>query len=376
MKIGVPKEIKIHEYRVGLVPAGVRELVDSGHQVIVQSGAGAGIGFEDSHYQAAGASISKKVEEIFSSTDLIVKVKEPQLNECRMLRSNQTLFTYLHLAADREQTMALLASGATAIAYETVTAPDGSLPLLTPMSEVAGRMSVQVGANCLQKANGGFGVLLGGVPGVAPAKVIVLGGGVSGTHAAEMAVGLRADVTVVDRSVRRLRELSAIFGNQLKTVYSTAHAIEELVRDADLVIGAVLIAGAAAPKLVTRAMVKTMKPGAVMVDIAIDQGGCFETSRPTTHAEPTYVLDGVIHYCVANMPGAVPRTSTFALTNATLPYALKLANHGFSDAIAHDAGLKAGVNTFAGHLTYEAVAVAQERGYTPLDDLLGSSNAI
>jgi alanine dehydrogenase len=358
MKIGVPKEIKIHEYRVGLVPAGVRELVDSGHQVLVQSGAGAGIGFDDSHYQAAGATIAKKAEDIFSAADLIIKVKEPQLSECKMLRNDQTLFTYLHLAADREQAQALIASGSTAIAYETVTSPDGSLPLLTPMSEVAGRMSVQVGANCLQKANGGFGVLLGGVPGVAPAKVVVLGGGVSGTHAAEMAVGLRADVTVVDRSVKRLRELSSIFGSQLKTVYSTAHAIEELVREADLVIGAVLIAGAAAPKLVTRAMVKTMKAGAVLVDIAIDQGGCFETSRPTTHAEPTYVLDGVIHYCVTNMPGAVPRTSTFALTNATLPYVKSLADHGWKAALAKDAGLAQGLNVLAGQLTHQAVASA------------------
>ncbi len=358
MKIGVPKEIKIHEYRVGLVPAGVRELVDAGHQVLVQSGAGAGIGFEDSHYQAAGASIAQRAEDVFATANLVVKVKEPQLAECKQLRSGQTLFTYLHLAADREQAQALLASGSTAIAYETVTAPDGSLPLLTPMSEVAGRMSVQVGANSLQKANGGCGVLLGGVPGVAPAKVVVLGGGVSGTHAAEMAVGLRADVTVVDRSVKRLRELSSIFGNQLKTVYSTAHAIEELVRDADLVIGAVLIAGAAAPKLVTRAMVKSMKPGAVLVDIAIDQGGCFETSRPTTHAEPTYVIDGVIHYCVTNMPGAVPRTSTFALTNATLPYVRALADHGWQKAIANDSGLARGLNVHAGQLTHEAVAQA------------------
>jgi alanine dehydrogenase len=358
MKIGVPKEIKIHEYRVGLVPAGVRELVDAGHQVQVQSGAGAGIGFDDSHYQAAGAGVVKSAEDIFAACDLVVKVKEPQLAECKMLRNGQTLFTYLHLAADREQTLALMASGGTAIAYETVTAPDGSLPLLTPMSEVAGRMSVQVGANCLQKANGGFGVLLGGVPGVAPAKVVVLGGGVSGTHAAEMAVGLRADVTVVDRSVKRLRELSTVFGNQLKTVYSTAHAIEELVRDADLVIGAVLIAGAAAPKLVTRAMVKSMKAGAVLVDIAIDQGGCFETSRPTTHAEPTYVLDGVIHYCVTNMPGAVPRTSTFALTNATLPYVKALADHGWRGAISKDLGLARGLNVHAGQITHEAVASA------------------
>ncbi len=358
MKIGVPKEVKIHEYRVGLVPAGVRELVDAGHSVLVQSGAGAGIGFDDSTYSSAGAAIAQTAEDIFGSCELIVKVKEPQLTECQQLRKGQTLFTYLHLAADREQAQALLASGSTAIAYETVTAPDGSLPLLTPMSEVAGRMSVQVGANCLQKANGGFGVLLGGVPGVAPAKVVVLGGGVSGTHAVEMAVGLRADVTVVERSVKRLRELSAIFGNQLKTVYSTAHAIEELVREADLVIGAVLIAGAAAPKLVTRAMVKTMKPGAVLVDIAIDQGGCFETSRPTTHAEPTYMLDGVIHYCVTNMPGAVPRTSTFALTNATLPYVKSLADIGWNAAISRDSGLARGLNVHAGQLTHEAVAAA------------------
>src|SRR5712675_3184837 len=356
MKIGVPKEIKIHEYRVGLVPAGVRELVDAGHQVLVQSGAGAGIGFEDSHYVSAGAVIAQRAADIFAASDLVIKVKEPQLAECKMLRTSQTLFTYLHLAADREQTMALLASGATAIAYETVTAPDGSLPLLTPMSEVAGRMSVQVGANSLQKANGGFGVLLGGVPGVAPAKVVVLGGGVSGTHAAEMAVGLRADVTVVDRSVKRLRELSAIFGNQLKTAYSTAQTIEELVRDADLVIGAVLIAGAAAPKLVTRAMVKSMKAGAVLVDIAIDQGGCFETSRPTTHAEPTFVLDGVIHYCVTNMPGAVPRTSTFALTNATLPYIKSLADHGYQTALSKDLGLARGLNVHEGQVTHESVA--------------------
>jgi alanine dehydrogenase len=266
----------------------------------------------------------------------------------------------VHLAADRQQAEALMASNATAIAYETVTGTDGSLPLLTPMSEVAGRMSVQVGATCLQKANGGFGVLLGGVPGVAPAKVVILGGGVSGTHAAEMATGLRADVTVVDRSVKRLRELSTTFGSKLKTVYSTAQAIEELVRDADLVIGAVLIAGAAAPKLVTRSMIKTMKPGAVLVDIAIDQGGCFETSRPTTHAEPTFVLDGVIHYCVTNMPGAVPRTSTFALTNATLPYVKALADLGWERAIAKDAGLARGLNVHAGRLTYEAVATALE----------------
>ncbi|MDP9011185.1 MAG: alanine dehydrogenase [Pseudomonadota bacterium] len=363
MKIGVPKEIKIHEYRVGLVPAGVRELVDAGHQVLVQTGAGSGIGFEDSHYQAAGARIAAKAEDVFSASDLIIKVKEPQLAECRLLGQGQVLFTYLHLAADAAQAEALLASRATAIAYETVTAVDGSLPLLTPMSEVAGRMSVQVGAHCLQKANGGLGVLLGGVPGVAPAKVVILGGGVSGTHAAEMAVGMRADVTVVDRSVKRLRELSAIFGNQLKTVYSTAHTIEAQVREADLVIGAVLIAGAAAPKLVTRAMVKSMKAGSVLVDIAIDQGGCFETSRPTTHAEPTFVVDGVIHYCVTNMPGAVPRTSTFALTNATLPYVRSLADLGWQEAIAKDAGLARGLNVHDGILTHEAVASALRLDY-------------
>ena len=365
MKIGVPKEIKIHEYRVGLVPAGVRELVDAGHQVLVQTGAGAGIGFEDSHYQSAGAKIAAAPAEVFATSDLVVKVKEPQLAECRQLSAGQVLFTYLHLAADREQTEALLASKATAIAYETVTAPDGSLPLLTPMSEVAGRMSVQVGAQYLERPKGGRGILLGGVPGVAPANVVILGGGVSGTHAAEMAVGLRADVTVVDRSVKRLRELSSLFGSQLKTVYSTAHAIEELVRDADLVIGAVLIAGAAAPKLVTRAMVKTMKPGTVLVDIAIDQGGCFETSRPTTHAEPTFVLDGVIHYCVTNMPGAVPRTSTFALTNATLPYVKALADLGWQQALGKDAGLAHGLNVYAGQLTHEAVASALGLKFQP-----------
>lgn len=363
MKIGVPKEIKVHEYRVGMVPAGVRELVNAGHSVIVQSGAGAGIGFGDADYQSAGASIAAGAAEVFASSDMIVKVKEPQLPECKMLKGNQVLFTYLHLAADKAQAKGLIDSGATAIAYETVTAPDGSLPLLTPMSEVAGRMSVQVGANALQKANGGFGVLLGGVPGVTPAKVVILGGGVSGTHAAEMAVGLGADVTVVDRSVKRLRELSALFGNRLKTAYSTAHTIEELTRDADLVVGAVLIVGAAAPKLVTREMVKRMKTGAVMVDIAIDQGGCFETSKPTTHAEPTFVVDGVIHYCVTNMPGAVPRTSTFALTNATLPYIRSLADLGWQAALARDAGLARGLNVHAGKITHEAVARDLGLGY-------------
>src|SRR5688572_27522374 len=333
MRVGVPKEIKNHEYRVGLVPAGVRELVADGHEVLVQSTAGAGIGVDDAAYQAVGAKIVATAAEVFANADLIVKVKEPQLAECKMLRRGQTLFTYLHLAADAEQAKALMASGATAIAYETVTSPDGSLPLLTPMSEVAGRMSIQVGAASLQKAN-----------------VVVLVGGVSGTAAAEIAVGMRADVTVVDRSLKRLRQLDAQFDGRLKTVASTTEAIESLVTHADLVIGAVLIPGAAAPKLVTRAMVCKMKPGAVMVDISIDQGGCFETSRPTTHAEPTFIVDGVVHYCVTNMPGAVPRTSTFALTNATLPFVKTLAGLGTQQALALDPHLANGLNVHAGSI--------------------------
>jgi alanine dehydrogenase len=365
MRIGVPKEIKNHEYRVGLVPAGVRELVNGGHPVLVQSNAGAGIGLDDAAYVAAGAKIVASANEVFAGAELIVKVKEPQLPECRLLRPGQTLFTYLHLAADPEQAKALMASRATAIAYETVTAPDGTLPLLTPMSEVAGRMSVQVGASCLQKANGGLGVLLGSVPGVAPAKVVILGGGVSGTNAAEIAVGVRADVTVVDRSLKRLRELDALFGGRLKTVASTTEAVEALVVQADLVIGAVLVAGAAAPKLVTREMVRKMKPGAVLVDISIDQGGCFETSRPTTHAEPTFVVDSVVHYCVTNMPGAVPRTSTFALTNATLPYVKALAAQGTLRALAADANFARGLNVHAGEIVHEAVARDLGLAYHP-----------
>jgi alanine dehydrogenase len=358
MRIGVPKEIKIQEYRVGLVPEGVRELTHAGHEVIVESGAGGGIGVTDANYESVGASIAPNAATVFERAELIVKVKEPQPKECAMLRAGQVLFTYLHLAADAEQADGLMRSQATAIAYETVTAPNGSLPLLTPMSEVAGRMSIQVGAACLQKANGGFGVLLGGVPGVQPAKVVIIGGGVSGTHAAEMAVGLRADVTVVDRSVDRLRELSSIFGSQLRTAYSTFQTIERLVTEADLVVGAVLIVGAAAPKLVTRAMIRKMNPGAVMVDIAIDQGGCFETSRPTTHDNPTFVVDGVIHYCVANMPGAVPRTSTYALTNATLPYVRALADHGWREALKRDPGLANGLNVDAGRVIHPAVLQA------------------
>jgi alanine dehydrogenase len=358
MRIGVPREIKVHEYRVGLVPAGVRELTVAGHEVIVESGAGAGIGVDDAHYEACGAKVVGTAAQVFAAAEMIVKVKEPQARECAMLRPEQVLFTYLHLAADREQAVGLIKSGATAIAYETVTGRNNSLPLLTPMSEVAGRMSIQVGASCLQKAQGGVGVLLGGVPGVPPAKVVILGGGVAGTHAAEMAVGLRADVTVVDRSVDRLRELSSTFGGALRTAYSTAETIERLILDADLVVGAVLVVGAAAPKLVTRAMVKRMKAGAVLVDIAIDQGGCFETSHPTTHAEPIFVVDGVIHYCVANMPGAVPRTSTFALTNATLPYVRALADHGWKNALERDPGLAAGLNVHAGKVIHQAVAAA------------------
>jgi len=356
VRIGVPKEIKVHEYRVGLVPAAVRELVAAGHEVLVETCAGGGIGVTDADYEAVGSGIAAAAGEVFAGSELIVKVKEPQSQECSMLRPGQVLFTYLHLAPDPAQARALCDSGATAIAYETVTAPDGSLPLLTPMSEVAGRMSVQVGAACLQKANGGLGVLLGGVPGVDPAKVVILGGGVAGTHAAEIAVGMRADVTVVDRSVTRLRELSALFGPTLKTAYSTTEAIEPLVLGADLVVGAVLIAGAAAPRLVTRDMVQKMKPGAVLVDISIDQGGCFETSRPTTHAEPTFVLDGVVHYCVTNMPGAVPRTSTFALGNATFPFVKALAELGWKAALDRDLHLARGLNVHAGHITHEAVA--------------------
>ena len=356
MKIGVPKEIKVHEYRVGLVPASVRELIAAGHEVLVETTAGAGIGITDADYKAAGARIVDTAEAVFAQAQLIVKVKEPQLVECAMLRPGQLLFTYLHLAADPAQADALCKSGATAIAYETVTADDGSLPLLTPMSEVAGRMSIQVGAACLEKENGGAGVLLGGVPGVEPGKVVILGGGVAGTNAAEMAVGLQADVTIVDLSVARLRQLATQFGNAVKTVYSTEESVEALVKTADLVIGSVLIPGAAAPKLVTRKMVRNMKPGSALVDISIDQGGCFETSRPTTHADPTYIVDDVVHYCVTNMPGAVARTSTFALNNVTLPFIKVLANKGYDLAIRENPHLANGVNVHQGKIMHEAVA--------------------
>ncbi len=361
MRIGVPKEIKTLEFRVGMTPGGVHEMIHEGHEVFVETNAGAGIGVTDADYEAAGATVLGTAEEVFEKGEMIVKVKEPQLNECAMLRKDQVLFTYLHLAADPKQTEALVKSGTTAIAYETVTARDGSLPLLVPMSEVAGRLSIQAGAFALQKANGGSGKLLGGVPGVLPARVLVIGGGVSGACAADMAVGLGAEVTVVDRSLPRLRQLDDIWGGRVHTVYSTKHAIEELAIESDLIVGAVLVAGAAAPKLVTRETVKAMAPGSVMVDISIDQGGCFETSRPTTHAEPTYVVDDVVHYCVTNMPGAVPRTSTFALTNATLPFVRALARHGWVEALKRDPHLAMGLNVHAGHVNHEAVA--RDLGY-------------
>ena len=358
MKIGVPKEIKTHEYRVGLTPAAVRELVAQGHRVVVQQGAAVSIGFPDEAYRAAGAGIVPDAAAVFADAEMVVKVKEPQPGEIALLRPGQVLFTYLHLAADRAQTVGLVESGATCIAYETVTDARGSLPLLAPMSEVAGRMSVQVGAHCLEREQGGAGVLLGGVPGVPSGRVVVIGGGVAGTHAATMAVGIGATVTVIDKSLPRLRELEQQFPSQLHTLFSTTDAIEHAVVEADLVIGAVLVPGAAAPKLVTREMVRRMRPGSVVVDIAIDQGGCFETSRPTTHAQPTYVEEGVVHYCVTNMPGAVARTSTLALGNATLPFVLALAGKGWRGAVQDDPHLRAGLNVHAGLITHEAVAGA------------------
>jgi alanine dehydrogenase len=358
MRIGVPKEIKVHEYRVGLVPEAVHELVVRGHSVVVETGAGVAVDFSDADYEAAGATIAADAKTVFDGADLIVKVKEPQLHECAMLRPDQTIFTYLHLAADKPQAEALMKSGATCIAYETVTDARGRLPLLTPMSEVAGRMSIQVGAHNLEKAQGGRGVLLGGVPGVAPAKVVILGGGVSGVHAAEMAVGLRADVTVLDISAAKLAELDAYFQGRVRTGFSTGPAIAREIAAADLVVGAVLVPGASAPKLVTRAMLKTMKRGAVMVDIAIDQGGCFETSHPTTHDDPVFVVDGIIHYCVANMPGAVPRTSTLALGAATLPFVIAIADKGADAAMATNPHLAAGLNVAGGKIRYAAVADA------------------
>ncbi|WP_323778535.1 alanine dehydrogenase [Leisingera sp.] len=358
MKIGCPTEIKPQEFRVGMTPDAVREAVNNGHDVVIQKGAGTGAGFTDEDYTAAGAVILGTAEEVFATAGMIVKVKEPQAAERKMLREGQLLFTYLHLAPDPEQTHDLLESGCTAIAYETVTDDRGGLPLLAPMSEVAGRLAPQVGAYTLQKANGGRGVLMGGVPGVAPARVVVIGGGVVGTHAAKIAAGMGADVTILDRSLPRLKYLDDVFGRTFKNQYSTAGATAELVRQADMVIGAVLIPGAAAPKLISRAQLSEMKPGAVLVDVAIDQGGCFETSKATTHADPIYEVDGIMHYCVANMPGAVARTSTQALGNATLPFLLNLANKGWRQACEDDPHLLNGLNVHAGQLTYYAVGEA------------------
>ena len=372
MLIGVPKEMKPHEYRVGMLPGSVREAVHHGHEVLVESGAGAGIGFDDAAYARAGARVVASAEEVFAAAEMIVKVKEPQPQEIARLRPGQVLFTYLHLAADKRQSEGLRRSGAACIAYETVTDARGGLPLLAPMSEVAGRMSIQVGAHCLEKEQGGLGILLGGVPGVAAAKVVILGGGVAGTNAARMAMGVEAYVTVIDRSLQRLYELDMQFGSQLHTLYSTMENIEHEVLSADLVIGAVLVPGAAAPKLVSREMVRAMKPGSVLVDIAIDQGGCFATSRPTTHAAPTYVEEGVIHYCVTNMPGAVARTSTFALNNATLPFVLALADKGWRQALAEDPHLRAGLNIHAGEVTHPAVAEALGMAYVPAERALAA----
>jgi len=365
MLVGVPREIKDNEFRVGLTPSSAAELAHHGHQVLVEKSAGVGSGLADAEYLRAGATIVETPAEIFSRAAMIVKVKEPLAAERKQLRRGQILFTYLHLAPDLAQTEDLIACGATCIAYETVTSPYGGLPLLTPMSEVAGRLAPQVGAHALEKASGGRGILLGGVPGVPAAEVVILGGGVSGTHAATIALGMGANVTVVDRSAEALRRLSAQFGTGVRTIFSTRAAIEELVKRADLLIGTVLVPGAAAPKLVTRAMLATMKPGAVIVDVAIDQGGCFETSRPTTHAEPIYVVDGIVHYCVANMPGAVARTSTFALNNATLPFALALADKGWKQALKDDVHLREGLNVHDGRVTCKPVADAHGLAYAP-----------
>ncbi|NIZ03601.1 alanine dehydrogenase [Thalassospira lucentensis] len=367
MLIGVPKEIKNHEYRVGLTPVSVREITTHGHKVIIETGAGAGIGCSDEDYIAAGAQIVETASEIFATAEMLVKVKEPQKVEYEQLRDGQLLFTYLHLAPDPDQTAGLLKSGVTAIAYETVTDRNGGLPLLAPMSEVAGRMAPQVGAAALQKANGGRGMLLGGVPGVAPAKVVVIGGGVVGTNAARIAAGMGADVTILDRNIKRLTYLDDLFGPRIKTQYATIDDTEALVYEADMVVGAVLIPGAAAPKLIHRDQLAQMKPGSVIVDVAIDQGGCFETSKATTHADPTYIVDEVVHYCVANMPGAVARTSTFALNNATLPFTLALANKGWKQACQDDPHLAAGLNVHAGQVTYKAVADALGYEHAPQD---------
>jgi len=371
MRVGVPKEIKNHEYRVGMIPAAARELTERGHEVFVETKAGDGIGLDDASYTRVGAKILPNADEVFATADMIVKVKEPQPVEIKRLRKGQVLFTYLHLAPDPDQTKGLLDSGAICIAYETVTDRFGGLPLLAPMSEVAGRMSIQAGAHCLEKAQGGRGVLLGGVPGVPAAKVVVLGGGVVGTNAARMAMGLEAHVTIMDVSLRRLNELDLQFGAMLNTVFSTIDSIEEHVTGADLVIGGVLLPGAEAPKLITKKMVSHMKKGSVIVDVAIDQGGCAETSHATTHADPTYVVDGVVHYAVANMPGAVARTSTFALNNATMPFTIALAEQGAEAAMKANPHLRAGLNVYKNTLTYGAVANAQHLPFQTADSVLG-----
>ena len=375
MIVGLPKEIKDNEYRVGLTPAGVRALKDAGHEIIVERDAGSGSGFENSLYERAGATIIDSADDVWAKAEMIVKVKEPIAPEYPRMREGQLLFTYLHLAPDRELTRQLIERKVTGIAYETITDRRGTLPLLTPMSEVAGRMAIQVGAHYLEKMSGGRGILLGGVPGVPAARVVIIGGGVVGTNAAKMAVGMGAHVTIIDNNLDRLRELDDIFLSKISTLASSAYMIQDAISQADLIVGAVLVKGAAAPTLITRHMLKEVPNGAVIVDVADDQRGCIETTHPTTHSNPTYYVEGVLHYCVANMPGAVPRTSTFALTNATLPYAVKLANKGFLHAIASDPGLKEGVNTFAGACTYEAVALDQEIPYTPLDDLISGANA-
>jgi len=373
MLVGVPKEIKDNEYRAGMVPSSVHELVNHGHEVLVQEGLGLGIGLSDDEYKQAGAKIASTADEVFARSQLIIKVKEPQPAECKLLREEQVLFTYLHLAPDQELTQALMDSGVTAIAYETVTNPDGALPLLAPMSEVAGRLSVQAGATCLEKDNGGAGILLGGVPGVDSAHVLVIGGGIVGENAAYIAKGMGAHVTILDNSVARLRELDNTFAGRVNCVFSNKTSIEKYALEADLVIGAVLVAGAAAPKLLTKEIIKEMKPGSVVVDVAIDQGGCFETSHPTTHSEPTFIVDDVVHYCVANMPGVVPRTSSFGLNNATLPYVLRLADAGWEKALVSDAGFLNGLNVHAGAIYYEAVASAHNFSYISTDQLVNSN---
>jgi len=370
MKIGTVTEIKDHEYRVGLVPGGVKALTAAGHEVVVQNNAGVGSGISNDEYETAGATILDAADEVFASADMLIKVKEPLSSEVAKLRENQILFTYLHLAPLQELTQELLDRGVAGVAFETITAPDRSLPLLTPMSEVAGRMAIQEGAHYLEKAEGGLGMLIGGVPGVPRGRVSIIGGGVVGLNACKMAVGLGAQVTILEKSHARMQYLDDIFEGRITTLMSNPLTIHETVQEADLVIGAVLIPGAAAPRIVTRQMVSDMKNGAVIVDVAVDQGGCIETTRPTTHSDPTFVVDGVVHYCVANMPGAVPRTSTFALTNVTLPYALEIADKGLNDAVRTNPGLMAGVNTYKGKVTCGPVAKSQNREFTPVEELL------